>query len=357
MSLTSKINSKTKKDQEFKEMLLAVEPIKEDYYTASGKVPFSGEYKIIAPYMLENQYDASLVGIAFDYLARFRIAQFLGRKDVIQGWAAFTGFKKLNFPENHKNFELFFSWVDQIKTFVKKKSEPIETLLEISVHLAKLEQIMRNGAAFNDINIDYLFSVSAPVDVIEDLKNLMAAFEENFMIPEVINKKSKVIFNPDFGIGSILVGGADADIFIDGTLYDFKTTKNYNLVQKDNLQMIGYFILNELANECAISTGIGTNYDMNIKRIAFYKARFGEIEYYNVGKYLSFLENEKLEQTLKQLAKHFNNNLGNLRKVYLYDYEDLKKHIEDVSNWDMDEIVSRITKVKESKMTKKSYKS
>ncbi|WP_279401705.1 hypothetical protein [Piscibacillus salipiscarius] len=40
----------------------------------------------------------------------------------------------------------------------------------------------------------------------------------------------------------MLVNGADADVFIDDTLYDFKTTKYNEFNQLDNLQLLGYFL-------------------------------------------------------------------------------------------------------------------
>jgi hypothetical protein len=80
MSLMSKISGKTKGDKEFKEILLSIEPLKTHYYTISGNTPFSNEYSFMVPNVLPNRYDSSLVGIAFDYLARFRIGQLLKEK-------------------------------------------------------------------------------------------------------------------------------------------------------------------------------------------------------------------------------------------------------------------------------------
>ncbi|MDQ7860322.1 hypothetical protein RCO48_02400 [Peribacillus frigoritolerans] len=79
MSLTSKID----KDKAFKEILLSVEPNKDDYYTLSKNEPFSEQYNLYAPNNLSNpQSDSKLVGTAFDYLARLRIGQFIKSKDM-----------------------------------------------------------------------------------------------------------------------------------------------------------------------------------------------------------------------------------------------------------------------------------
>ncbi|WP_066065274.1 hypothetical protein [Neobacillus soli] len=336
MSLTSKINGKTKRDKEFKEILLSIEPNKEDYYTLSKKNPFSDEYCILVPNMLPNpQFLSSLVGTAFDYLARFRIAQFLKREDVIQGWVATNGFEKLGFPNDHKNSELFYiTWVDKILECINDSSMSITNLLEIAVHLAKLEQIVRNGVKKENINVDYLLFDPAPEEVINDLDTLLAVFEEKFMIPEIISKKSEVVFNPRFGVGSALVSGADADIFIDGTLYDFKTTKDHTLAKKDNLQLIGYFILNELAI-ATMSDDLGFDYvHIDIKRLAFYKSRYGEIEYYDVNRYFPY-NNVKQKQKLKELAEHFKENKGRLHLMWRADIDYAKQLLEEIRNWDV----------------------
>ncbi|MEH7455630.1 hypothetical protein V7178_24570, partial [Gottfriedia acidiceleris] len=106
--------------------------------------------------------------------------------------------------------------------------------------------------------------------------------------------------NPEFGIGSLLVDGADGDLFIDGTLYDFKTTKKSSLDKKDNLQLIGYYLLNELSIE-TFSVAPPEYTPIDINRIAFYKARYGEIEYYDVSKYLS---NRDVIQKIKEIVIH-----------------------------------------------------
>lgn len=330
MTLTSKLDGKNKRDKEFREILLSVEPDREDYYTLSNNTPFSNEYTTIVPNVLSNPRDSSLVGIAFDYLARFRIAQFIKAEEVIRGLSATSGFKKLRFPDEHENAELFYSrWGGKVLEFIKDDSMPISQLFEIAVHFAKLEQIARARINRGDINIEYLLFEPAQIEVINDLNNLMVVFEETFMIPEIINKKSKVVFNPNFGVGSLLVSGADADIFIDGTLYDFKTSKEKNLQKKDNLQMIGYYLLNELAI-VTLSDDIGFDYvHLDIKKIAFYKGRFGEIEYYDVNKHLPYKD---VKPKLTEIAEHFKEKQGSLHLAWRADLDAAKRYLEEIRN-------------------------
>lgn len=331
MSLTSKLKGKTKRDKEFRAVLFSVIPNRKDYYTLSGNQPFSDEYQILANPCSPIATDSGLVGTAFDYLARFRIAQFLKRDDVVTGMVALAGFEKLEgtpeYIQQDLRFEPYSSWLTEIRTFTKDASLPITTLFEIAVHLAKLEQIKRWKTKTEDIDVEYLLYTPASPEVLEDLKNLMAVFEEKFMVPEIINKKSEVVFNPRFGISSALVSGADADIFIDGTLYDFKTSLDPSLKISDNLQMIGYYLLNDLAI-ATLSEDYGFYYTyMWIKRLAFYKGRFGEVEYYDALQHLPYTD---VKPKLQELAEHFKDNQGKLHYAVHADIKSAKEILEEI---------------------------
>ncbi len=75
MSLTSILKSSKERDKEFQSILREIIPKKNEFYTLSGKSAFTKEYEMVVPYTLTNPYQASLVGTAFDYLARAMIAQ------------------------------------------------------------------------------------------------------------------------------------------------------------------------------------------------------------------------------------------------------------------------------------------
>ncbi|WP_053361368.1 hypothetical protein [Bacillus sp. FJAT-27251] len=310
MSLKSKLAGKTKEDKAFREIVLSVEPNKGDYYTLSGKNPFSDEYILRVPNELKNIHDSSLIGTAFDYLARFRIAKYKKYEYVTSNLVAYHGIYKLrNLPHIQEYYHgKYKPWEKKIKEVVMSRKRLTE-LYEIAVHLAKLEQIARAGVKPADVDLDYLFNEPAPADIMNELEMMMVVFEENFMIPKIIKKSSFVSFNPNFGIGSLLVEGADADIYINGTLYDFKTTKSKALQKNDNLQMIGYFLLDELSNYSGSEEYDFGNYN-SIDRIAFYKARYGEVEYYDVRERFT---PHLLKKKLIELAEHFKGNEGSLK--------------------------------------------
>jgi hypothetical protein len=71
--------------------------------------------------------------------------------------------------------------------------------------------------------------------------------------------------NPTFGDSSKDIGGADADIIIDDTIIDIKTTK-YSKFEKEYFrQLIGYYLLN--VREC--------NKYGKINNLGIYFSRYG----------------------------------------------------------------------------------
>lgn len=322
MSLTSKITGKTEADKAFRSLLTTIEPSKEDYYTLGGKKPFSIEYEILAPSVVQQQTDTGLVGTAFDYLARLRVAQFMKRKDVLQGMAWINVY--INLVETTSlTYDAAESWITQMESFIKKKDTPITDILEISVHMAKFEQIYRSGKQKEGPNIDYLLQ-PASKEVITDLAQLMEVFEKTFMVPDVVQKKSQVIFNPNFGVVSELMGGADGDIYIDGTLYDFKTGKKNLLSRNENLQMVGYYLLGLFDSTLSASYYGFHESGMDIKRVAFYRARFGEIEYCDLQKQLPY---KVMKPTISAMGELLKDKEARLQLPPYSDKEDLRKRL------------------------------
>ncbi|MHC5833947.1 MAG: hypothetical protein ACYT04_000000102620, partial [Nostoc sp.] len=62
---------------------------------------------------------------------------------------------------------------------------------------------------------------------IADLRNLI-----NIVQPNLFTSQGRVLLNPDFGPGSLLVKGADADLILDDLLIDVKTTIKFTLERK-----------------------------------------------------------------------------------------------------------------------------
>ena len=125
---------------------------------------------------------------------------------------------------------------------------------------------------------------------------MLEVFQTKFINSGIITPESIVVYNPTFGDASYFCGGADADIYIDGTLYDFKCTKREGYVWKDVSQILGYYLLDCISKDSKDRENDLDKYE--IRRIAFYKARFGEVEYYDVSR-------ESYSQTIKEFEKIF----------------------------------------------------
>lgn len=94
----------------------------------------------------------------------------------------------------------------------------------------------QNGRCIKDVPDPNVSS-----EVIEDLKRLAGSVSL-----DKFKTDNKCYLNPTFGNGSSLVGGADADLIIDDTLIDIKTTKNMAFTQDILNQVIGYYALSKI---------------------------------------------------------------------------------------------------------------
>jgi len=80
-----------------------------------------------------------------------------------------------------------------------------------------------------------------------------------------------IILNPTFGEGSKLVGGADADIIMDGVLIDIKTSKYLEFKREYFDQLIGYYVLTKIGG---IDDFKGTS---EINELAVYFSRYAKL--------------------------------------------------------------------------------
>ena len=255
----------------------------------------------------------SLIGTAFDYLLRFHVERKFSRA-VGRSWVAehavdkiklasgmyarvdglmkpidmekpvggqFEYTKMIMWPDLRPDMEDFYDfpaekvfiqrkeWVDFIRPaeeakdaakalytrFVRTGSLP-DDLVKSTLLLAKLDAIFRTGRLFN---ADFHSEYEGVEDDVSDLKNLLAvAIDSGLFRPDCA-----AFLNPTFERGSTLVGGADADMILDGTLIDVKTTKNMAFTQDMYNQILGYY---------ALSTFVKT---LNVDMAGIYFSRHG----------------------------------------------------------------------------------
>lgn len=338
MSLTNPFGIK---ERRIKGVIKECIPDKNDFYLLDGTKCFDAKTEC-AVFSELSTTDATLCGIAFDYLARFFVARKIlnnkeealinlcaegifsvyghsfysinfdvdnlkkigitvtSENESICGGCNFYLQKKLNTDREeidrlkNKGFlkisyldkervcslkENYFGFLEDIRDFVFEKNNNEDELIKKCVVLAHLEQINRSSTGAK--MVDELFDFSDQyIKVFRELHRLLDSFKRTFL--PLVKPESDVVFNPGFSIGSRLVGGADSDIFVDGTLYDFKVIKNNGWSSTYATQVIGYYLLDLFAKKCG--DWKSDLYYKEIDRVALYNVRYEKIYYLDCNK-------------------------------------------------------------------------
>lgn len=226
-----------------------------------------------------------LVGSAFDYLLRFYIEAH-NQKVITRPWIAYDSLTNLEETEREQAESIIEAAKKTLSAYLKNK-EMTDDLIKSAIFLAKLESVYRAGINWENINFEI-----DPRDIL-DLKNLLNGVPEN-----IFTNKRISILNPRFGLASVLVGGADADILIDNTLIDIKTTNNPKFSFLYFRQLMGYVILQQLGllylNNIHRVDALGLYEDedlsdldqeflnVKIERIGIYYSRFNYLYTFNL---------------------------------------------------------------------------
>lgn len=204
-----------------------------------------------------------IVGTAFDYLLRFYIENKYPNSKSGR-WVADAAIFQLNQLSKRRignvNYQgKSITMIDfqlEISNHLEEVHSEYELFLESglftdallmhSIFLAQLDLIFR--VKYFDPN----FGIYDPADI-EDLSQLIEIIDfKNFVT------SGDVYCNPVFGKGSLIVGGADADLIIGDLLIDVKTTKHLKLDRIYFDQLLCYYILSLIG---------GVNLESNINPI------------------------------------------------------------------------------------------
>lgn len=247
MSLTSFLKNKDVHERFQKEFIKPRLSIKKD---------------ILAPSLSTDR--ARLVGTAFDYLVRFYL-QHLNPKAVCRRWIAEEALTRLTTnPELHKKGQEIVEGARWNVAEFLKTGKITDELIRCAVLLAGLDPIVRAGVGHENIGLVYKHDV-------QDLRKLMGVIE-----PRLFKARKVCLLNPTFGKASSLVGGADADLVIDDTIIDIKTTKYLRCLSRDFYQLIGYYVLHQIG---AVE---GIKLKSDIKKVAVYFSRFAYLHIFEI---------------------------------------------------------------------------
>jgi hypothetical protein len=272
MSVTSIINYTNKQYKEFRTLL-------EDLFPT----PKFGSKDSIKVEPITKNF--ALIGSAFDYLLRFTLEKRF--KGFVYGspWVAETALNRFkgssivtNFNPIDMDIDAFMQLQEkqeELNQFVNSKFKECKKLYDdyvnsnINVSDALLEACLFFGILdlyVRTIRFDNeIITKPTSFDDIKDLRLLLENCNLDYFTP-----KKKIVLNPTFGEGSVLVGGADADLIIDNTLIDIKVTKDLKITRQIYNQLICYYLIYLIG-------GVEKHEDVRIENLGIYFARYNSL--------------------------------------------------------------------------------
>lgn len=242
----------------------------------------------------------TLMGTAFDYLLRVYLSRLNNipiKKLVADGSLNLIG--SLNLPNKNLLYDDLERYIEEFREHYMKyivHGRFNRELFKSCLVLAQIDVIYRAGIVPPDLGVVN----EADID---DLQNLIGLVKERDF------KSNKIcLLNPTFGVASILVSGADADLVLDNNLIDIKTTKNLRFDTDMFNQLIGYYLLYKLG-------GFDCEEKVHIDNLGIYFSRHGILYSFPIE---NVLKEEKMDYYLKfvkEKAEEKFNGLNGLREI------------------------------------------
>jgi hypothetical protein len=201
---------------------------------------------------ISQKIDTRLIGIAYDYILRFQAttinSHLIAREKL---FVATKGLSNLIYEYQDPKQRLIRLGHQKNIKFVEKEQVfayltagfPIACQEYFNVLSSRTFNIGTANAAIFFAKLEVYYRTKKLGNNIFDNCNAEAEAILNLINSNKIKflkAKSLCVLNPTFGIGSL---GADADIIIDGTLIEFKTTARRIIERKTLDQLISYYFL------------------------------------------------------------------------------------------------------------------
>lgn len=255
-----------------------IRAIMKELFPNPGGLP---KLSIMAPPLTRN---FALVGGAFDYFLRFFVSSRWPKCEVrsLTAEKAPTILKLLRQPKKAiRQYELKIKQSISILNDVSEVVGISNAALTACLELAQFEPVVRR--AYIPPNLGLIQE-----EDIADLRCLIEIIDWRNFTPT-----KQALLNPTFGFGSQMVGGADADLIIDGKLIELKTVKDLKLRRIDLNQVIGYFCL------AAIDKNEHEGPDMAIQNICIYYSRYAHFFELDVQEFITPIKLEQLIECFK----------------------------------------------------------
>ena len=203
-------------------------------------------HKIIVPLNRETRLNYGGIGMAYDYWVRCSIIK--NEKKRIDEIMSFIGIEYCRnyYGDNQVVQQKTTDYIDIIFNWILEKQINSDKIYDACLFFALFETEFRCGY---------------PVESFEISEHDRHELERIVFNTDLTWAQGKnIILNPTFGISGKEMGiSADGDLIVDDVLYDLKTSSIVKL--KENWrQLLGYYILNQIANKPYHFTKIGVYY-------------------------------------------------------------------------------------------------
>lgn len=312
MSLSSIIRSTSTKDKEIYNILKNISPKKEHFKTITEETAFS-KYVPICEYLLKNKMEAGLVGTTFDLMTKIISSHYT--EDKLEFDSLLSPATNRVISQNDEIHDLLFKYQEVFENslIVTDKCDLLinNDFIDAVCFIAKLEAYYRSGWFMRtlDENGKKYFTSEPSSEVRTEVKAMTKVFQNTFFgIDGIVCHDSLITYAPNFSSKiSSAFGGIDADICIDGTLYEIKSSKTLGYRIMEISQLIAYYLSYLLDRIFCFDQGLEIQRH-NITRIAFYRARYNQIEYFDVKNFSAEFLKNALQELISKLSIGFNKN-------------------------------------------------
>lgn len=220
-----------------------------------------------ANYVAPKTKQHMLVGTAFDYLVGYTIEHLSGK--AVLRKSALTAEKSLAILHHEGGSESLKAAIQDAEMRLDMCKVHADVYVSdgrlTREFAAKLIEISRLDALYRGGFYPRMPLAKASKGDVDDLMAMHA-----IMPMDRLKALERAYIGPDFGFSSEIVGGADADFVVDGSLLDTKTTMKRSIPLNMWCQVVGYYLLNR------IEANVG-NPAIDVKRIGIYFGRYGEV--------------------------------------------------------------------------------
>ena len=271
---------------EFKYFIKAHIPNRKYFISSTGYPAFSKSIPVLVPCGGISSYESGQIGEISDFLFCLEIARYIdsNKEDVFDSltWRAiqlYNGCIKRQLEaetQSQESIGMFYNAVSCCRNYIHGVNCDIKDLINYANIIIRAEHYFHYTEHYTFKEYLTKLFMPCPNHLIADISQLVNVFIDCFITSGLVRKNSSVICHPWFEPWSSELGGGIADLYLDGVLYDFKSTKKTGYSWEDVGQIYAYYILSQLCAKHPTESSFWANYPVHA--ISLYYARLGDVE-------------------------------------------------------------------------------